>query len=203
MVAMGAVLAACQVRGAQVEQSPLLKFFERPSGLITYVGDDGNVNVIDQKGGRARALTKDASRSGDATVVYLAPTWSPDGKLVAFARFTLDSNNIITDAFLYSEGRDGKNLTRLLSGSHLQPFYLFWAPDSRRVSVLSEVVGQAEMELGVATAGVQDGYRALDHGSPFYWDWRADGKSVLVHTNMGQVGGPTPERLSLLDPDQP
>jgi Tol biopolymer transport system component len=201
-VALGALLVSCQVRGAQVVQSPLLKFFERSSGLITYVAADGNVGVIDQKGGRTRALTRDAARNTDASVLYASPTWSPDGTLVAFERLTIDSSNTVTDASLFTEGKDGKNETLLFSGTRVQPFYLYWAPDSRRLSLLSSVRGQASLELGIATAGVEGDYRALDHGSPFYWDWRPDSGSVVVHANIGQ-SGVAAERLSLLDPEKP
>jgi TolB protein len=197
VVMVGALLASCQVRGAQVAQSPLLRFFERSSGLITYVDGDGNVAVIDQKGGRRKALTNDASGSGEAAVVYAAPTWSPDGKLIAFAQFTVNSSAQVVGAALFTEGRDGKGQKRVFSGTRLQPFYLYWAPDSRRVSFLSEVTGEASMEMGVATAGVEGDYHALDSGAPFYWDWRPDSQSVVVHANMG---GADPERLSVLSP---
>lgn len=199
VVMMGALLASCQVRGAQVAQSPLLRFFERSSGLITYVAGDGNVAVIDQKGGRQKDLTNDASSGSDISVVYASPTWSPDGKLLAFARFTVNSSSQVTDASLFTEGKDGKNQKRLLTGTRLQPFYLYWTPDSRRVSFLSEVTGQTIMEMGIATAGVEGDYQALDSGAPFYWDWRPDSQSIVVHANMGAES--TTERLSLLSPE--
>ena len=197
-----AILCSCQVRGAQATQSPLLKFFERPSGLLLYIASDGNVHVIDQKGGTRRALTLDAGARGDRQVIYGSPAWSPDGTQVAFSRVTLGGSAEAVDSSLFTARRDGKNLTRVLSGSRLRPFYLYWSPDSRKVSLLSSVAGETFMEMGIATAGQEGAYRPLDRGAPYYWDWRADSRAILVHVNAGRSGADG-ERLSLLgvDPD--
>jgi len=202
LVLGAAIFISCDVRGAQAAQSPLLKFFESRVGLILYIAPDGNVHVIDQKGGTSRALTKDAGAHGDGIVVYTSPAWSQDGKLVAFTRMTLDGSRQVTDASLFTAGRDGKNLTRVLTGSRLRPFYLYWSPDSKKVSLLSAVQGENILELGLAPAGVEGGYRSLDQGEPFYWDWRADSRSMVAHVNTGHPGSDG-ERLSLLslDPD--
>jgi Tol biopolymer transport system component len=70
------------------------------------------------------------------------------------------------------------------------------------VSLLSYVQGEDTLELGLAPAGVEGGYRSLDRGAPFYWDWRADSLSMVTHVNTGRPGT-TGERLSLLkvEPD--
>ena len=197
-LALGAaILSSCSARGAQMPQSPLLKFFERPAGLIVFIAPDGNVRVIDQKGGGMKALTSDAGNGGDGQVIYASPAWAPDGKQVAFTRMTVDAARQVTDASLFTAGKDGRNLTRLLSGSRLRPFYLYWSPDSRMVSLLSSVDQEGTLELGVATAGVEGGYRSLDRGSPFYWAWRADSRALIEHVNTGQPGSGG-ERLSLL-----
>ena len=197
-LALGAVvLTSCSPHGAQMPQSPLLKFFERPAGFIVYIAPDGNVHVVNQKGGGSRALTSDAGPKADGQVAYDAPTWAPDGRQVAFTRMTVNSANQVTDASLFSAARDGTHLTRLLSGSHLRPFYLYWSPDSRLVSLLSSVDPEGGLELGVATAGKEGAYRPLDRGSPFYWAWRADSRALVEHANIGQPGADG-ERLSLL-----
>jgi dipeptidyl aminopeptidase/acylaminoacyl peptidase len=201
MVVIGAaVVCSCQMRGARTAQSPFLKFLERGSGLICYLAPDGNIRLIDQKGGRGNALTTDAGKNGDGAVFYGSPTWSPDGKLIAFARFSLDSESNIADASLFTVRADGKSLAHLLSGTRLQPFYLFWSPDSRRVSLLSQVRGEGGLEMGVATAGAEGDYRSFDGGSPFYCDWLRDGRTLVAHVNIGQTGE-TAERLSVLKID--
>ena len=198
-LALGAaILSSCGTRGVQVPQSPLLKFFERPSGLIVFIAPDGNVRVIDQKGGGSRALTFDAGARGGGRMIYTSAAWAPDGRQVAFARMTVDQASQVTDASLFTSGKDGRNLTRILSGPHLRPFYLYWSPDSKLVSLLSSVDQEGSLELGVAPAGVEGGYRTLDRGSPFYWAWRADSRALVEHVNTGQPGADG-ERLSLLN----
>ncbi len=202
LVMCAVMLSSCGMRGAQSAQSPLLRFFERRVGLIVFIAPDGNVHVVDQKGGTARALTKDAGAQGNATVLYMSPAWSPDGRMLAFARMTVNQSNEVTEASLFTASRDGRNLTRVLSGSRLRPFYLYWSPDSRKVSLLSSVAGEDNLELGIAPAGVEGSYRSLDRGAPFYWDWRADSLSMVTHVNTGRPGADG-ERLSLLslEPD--
>ncbi len=199
-LALGAaILSSCSTHGAQMPQSRLLKLFERPAGLIVFIAPDGNVRVIDQKGGGSRALTSDAGAGGGGRVVYVSPAWAPDGKQVAFARMTVDAASRVTDASLFTAARDGRNLTRILSGPRLRPFYLYWSPDSKLVSLLSSVEDEeGSLELGVAPAGAEGGYRTLDRGSPFYWAWRADSRALVVHVNTGQLGSDG-ERLSLLN----
>lgn len=192
-----AILCSCQVRGAQAAQSPLLRFFERPSGLLLYLASDGNVHVINQKGGTRKALTLDAGAKGDQQVIYTSPAWSPDGSQVAFTRMTLGGSSEVVDASLFTAHRDGRNLTRVLSGSRLRPFYLYWSPDSRNVSLLSSVAGESFLEMGIAPAGQEGAYRSLDQGAPFYWSWRADSRAIVVHVNTGRLGADG-ERLSLL-----
>jgi hypothetical protein len=54
------LIASCLPRDLQVPQSPLLSTLERKSGLIAYMGVDGNMYVSDQAGGNLVKLTEDA-----------------------------------------------------------------------------------------------------------------------------------------------
>jgi hypothetical protein len=148
-----AVLAgSCGLRD-RMSQAPFLAFLAHKSGLICFVGPDGNVSVIDQAGGAAGLLTTDAGSRAGAAVAYAAPTWSPDGKLVAFIRFSTDRSRPAGTVALVSTQADGSGGTTLFSSETLRPFYLCWSPDSRKLSVLSQVVGESTLELGVVAAG--------------------------------------------------
>ncbi len=196
-LACGAIVS-CQVRGAQVGGSPLLRFLERRSGLICFVAPDGNVHVIDQAGGADRALTNDAGSGTGAAVIYTALTWSPDGRQVAFARFSLAAD-AVQEASLYAARPGGRSM-RLFSSRDLTPFYLYWSPDSSRISLLSQVKGESDLELGVSPAGKEEAYTALDRGAPYYWNWLSDSASIAAHANA-QRGGLLGERLSLITLD--
>ena len=81
------MLASCLPQNMQVPQSPLLSVLERKSGLIVYLGVDGNMYVSDQAGGNLVQLTKDAhipQSQTDAYLIYQFPTWAHDGSHLAF-----------------------------------------------------------------------------------------------------------------------
>src|SRR5215213_10417533 len=81
------LIASCLPRDMQVPQSPLLSTLERKSGLIAYLGTDGNMYVTDQGGGNLKQLTKDAlipETQGGPVLYYQYPTWSRDGSQLAF-----------------------------------------------------------------------------------------------------------------------
>jgi Tol biopolymer transport system component len=180
-------------------ESPILKFLQRKSGLICFIAADGNVHIIDQAGAGNKALTNDAgSRTGTA-IFYTAATWSPDGKQVAFARVTLNSDTVAEASLFTAQARNG-SILRLLSSTNLEPFYICWSPDSRRISLLSQVKGQNSLELGVMPAGKEQAYMPVDRGEPYYWNWLADSASITAHANAGR-GSLLGERLSLISLD--
>ena len=190
-----ALLGSCQARGPS--EGGFLQLFGRGSGLICYVAPSGNIAVIDQRGGAPRSLTSGAGPHGGNTVYYVAPTWSPDAKRIAFAQITLSGNSSLVDASVMAADASGERMEQLLSGTRVQPFYLFWSPDSRTISLLSQVQGEDALELGIALTGSARSYRGVDRGAPYYWDWLKDSQGIVVHTNIGRTGERA-ERLSLL-----
>ncbi len=166
------------------------------TGLIAFVAPDGNVHVIDQAGVGDRALTGDASATQGISVLYTAVTWSPDGKRLAFSRLTVNAGSV-TESALYTVRPDGGDRVLLFTSRQLTPFYLYWSPDSRLVSLLSQVIGTDDLELGVCPAGKADSYTALDRGAPYYWHWLRDSSSIAAHANA-QRGGSGGERLTVI-----
>jgi hypothetical protein len=94
LYALSAVLiASCLPKDMQIPQSPLLSTLERKSGLIAYLGADGNMYISDQAGGNLVQLTKDAvvpEKQGDPIHYYQHPTWSRDGNQLAFVGLSAD-----------------------------------------------------------------------------------------------------------------
>ena len=183
------LLSSCQMRPAGL--------FTRNTGLICYVASDGNIAVIDPRSGGLKSITADAGTQGGNAVYYVAPTWSPDAKRLAFAQITLSSSGTLVNASLVAADAAGGRKERLLSGTRVQPFYLFWSPDSRSISLLSQVQGEDALELGIAMAGGVGSFHGVDRGAPYYWDWLKNSQDIVAHTNTGRTGE-TGERLSLL-----
>jgi hypothetical protein len=86
LVFLGILLAACIPDGIEVPESELMRYLERKSGLIAFVGTDGNIYTIDQAGLRKQALTDDGDFPGsqDHFRRYQFLSWAPDSSQVGF-----------------------------------------------------------------------------------------------------------------------
>lgn len=196
LAASALLFSGCGVHGLGAEQSPLVRFLTPKSGRIAYVGVDGNVRVSDQAGS-SRPLTNDGGSAKSAGANYLSPTWSPDGKRLAFIRYERNGGS---EAELLVAARDGRGSARVLSSTELQPLYLYWAPNGRAIAVLSSVRSTGGLELGLVPTVGAGGYRRLDAGSPYYWVWASDGRSLVAHTRTEPEPGGSPggSRVSIL-----
>ncbi len=189
------LLVSCSVRGAQMSQSSLLERFERKSGLIAFIGLDGNIETADQTGGGVTQLTADAGSREGVRRWYTSPTWSARGRRLAFVRFDQLTDGSIRGAILTTD-RASRNPQVVWESGELAPVYLYWSPDSRWISVLSQGSAEDGMELGLVDAAGKLSYKPLDTGLPLYWAWDPGNRFMLAH-----VGGGTPSggRLTLLD----
>src|SRR5690349_12262510 len=91
------LIASCLPQDMQVPQSPLLSTLERKSGLIAYLGTDGNMYISDQGGGHQQQLTEDAvipETQGGPILYYQYPTWSRDGSQLAFMGLKSDGQQV-------------------------------------------------------------------------------------------------------------
>jgi Tol biopolymer transport system component len=136
---------------------------------IAVVGNDGNLWLMDPDSGRARRLTDDGRG-------YRLPTWAPNGRRLAF--LGPDGGR----SALFVQNGTGDRATLLFSDAEASPFYVYWAPDSRSVTFLT----QESSELAMRITQVDDPQtnRVLAMGSPLYWVWSPVGDQLLMH-----VGG--------------
>ena len=146
---------------------------------IAYLGSDGNIYTIRPDGSDQRALTTDGEAGPGATRLYRFPTWSPDGRYVAF--IDIKSQGGATDSQLVAAPVDGGGSQVLHKSGTAQPFYLYWSPDSRQLAFL-EGTGPS-LALRLAALG-QGEAPALANGSPFYFVWSPDSRRLAFH-----VGG--------------
>src|ERR1051325_10227305 len=174
-------LASCLPRNMQVPQSPLLPFLERKSGLITYIGADWNIYTMDQAGTHKTAYTKDAvipKTNTDAFHYYVYPTFSPDGNSLGFVGVSGKGNVSSSDIYIASVEGSAK---KVYSSKTEHPFFLYWSPDNTNLSFLSSTSNGQSMILQSVASDSKD-HTVIDTGSPYYWSWAPDGKTMIVHT---------------------
>ncbi|HEY6072055.1 MAG TPA: hypothetical protein VIV15_01390, partial [Anaerolineales bacterium] len=138
------LIASCLPRNMQVPQSPLLSTLERKSGLIAYLGTDGNMYVSDQAGKHLVKLTDDAvipQNQGEPILYYQQPTWSRDGSQLAFVGLSADGQQ--TKSKVLVANMDDDSVSEIFKTETEHPVYLNWSPDNANVSfITSNVSGQ-------------------------------------------------------------
>ena len=199
-LAAAALLAACAEQRTQFQSNPLLPYLQRKAGRIGFIGIDGNIRSVDQTGARNTPLTEDAgaNRAARTVVAYSQPTWSPDARSLAFARTAITGRRTLSSS-IWVAG-DGEAPREVYRSDRLRPIYLYWSPDSEKLTMLSQPVGSAQLELGVIEVA-DNRYRPLDRGQPYYWSWMPDNSALITHVG-GDIRFNDAARLSLvpLDP---
>jgi len=204
LVAVSIGVAGCGLKKAEdegddpsffVPQSPLLSALERKVGLIAYVGSDGNVYTVDQSGKDPTPITDDAKLKEGDFRYYESPTWSPDGKSLAFYSVAGDGQTRL-DTAVYTADAEGKNIVEAYVSDRYVPIYLMWSPDSANVTFIANILGGENLVLNMVPAAGGE-TQVLDVGAPFYWDWLPDSSGVIVHSG-GEGAETTEHRLALL-----
>jgi TolB protein len=149
---------------------------------IAYVGSDDHVYIAEADGSNARQVTRQVSGlSTEQGWTYRWPTYSPDGKRLAFAGYRTGAGQMLAAAVLTSEVGQA-NATAMLESAGMATIYLYWSPDNRHLSALLQHGRDLELHLFDASNAEQP--RQLLVGQPLYWSWAPDGKTLAVH-----VGG--------------
>jgi Tol biopolymer transport system component len=171
--------------------------------LIVYAGIDGNIYTIDRVGENQTAITDDASLSftaGDTGRIYQYPTWAPDGDHLAFIELSGSGQSDLRARLLNVSIGSGETVETFSSDVYL-PFYLYWSPDSRNISFLSNGTGEGGLVLHLAAAD-GSGSHIAGTGQPYYWDWSPEEDEIFIHT--GGAAAENPEaRLAFMSMDDP
>jgi TolB protein len=192
------LLSSClpgTVQLPQMPQNSLLPLLERKSGLIAYIGTDWNIYTSDQAGNHLTAYTKDAlvpQNTSDLFHYYGYPTWSPDSESLGFVGISGKGNDVSADVYIAGVEDKAK---KVFSSDTEHPVYLYWSPDNTNLGFLSSTADQSSMILQSVSSGQKD-RMVIDTGSPYYWSWAPNGKTMVVHSGTAQSA--VPEHLAFL-----
>ena len=159
---------------------------------IALVSTDGNLYLVDRNGENLQHIAV-----ADEGSVLAHPTWSPDGKRVAFVAHRETDAGV--DSTLYTVSTAGGSSIRLYGSADNPAFYLYWSPDSQYLSFLTQE--DSGLALRLAPADGNESARVLERGAPFYWSWSPDGDEMLMHIG-GARRSSQEARLAILD-DRP
>lgn len=163
----------------------ITQFAEQPVlNQIAFAGNDGNLWLVAPSGENLRGITADGKG-------YNFPTWSPDGRRLAFI-----GPNEKGEAVLYVSPAAKSSPAILFDQPASAPFYLYWSPDSRSLTFLTQETEELFMrQINPDTPGSD---HVLGAGAPFYWVWAPSSTKLLMHVG-GARSSSSEAHLSLLD----
>ena len=148
---------------------------------IAFIGNDDNLWLVAPDGDRPRQLTRDGN-------VYRSPTWSPDSRHLAFISSAGNS-------LLYVNPATGDSPLVLFDGQNSPPFYLYWVPNSRSITFLTQEEDSLAMRRADIDRPGED--QVLGEGAPFYWAWSPASDRLLMHVGGARAFSPE-AHLSIL-----
>ena len=168
-----------------------------PPGAITFVGTDSNIYYCDTDCGEPKCITCKAAaihvRRDDALMpVALAdtvpeasgateygwPTFSPDGKRIAYSSETHKQAEDSFAVWVYDLGHS--RATLIFESRTDRIVYLVWTPDAQHLSFLLGEPGG--LSLVLAEVKESTPVRIVATGMPLYFDWGAAPGQVALHT---------------------
>lgn len=164
-----------------------------PINRIAYVDNNMDIQVVNPQGGQRVAITTDAA--GSSNHAHLFPAWSLDSKHIAFISLSGDANQ--EEGSLDVAPTSGGHLTTIYKSQSDLPFYAYWSPDNQRLAFLTQ--NDQNQTLMLASADGKGGAQKLGDGSPLYWAWSPDGRTMLTH--VGGTRSDSPDaHISLIFP---
>ena len=168
---------------------------------IAFIDNSGDLFLINPDSTGEERLTGDVRAGllsqtlarGDS---YSWPTWSPDGSRVAASRVSLsgDSPGLSIQVFDVASGRMAAAYENELQAPVADgaPHYIYWAPDSRRLSFLAPTPEGLTLFVKDLESDEEPGAVAV--GAPLYYHWAADSGRLAVHSgDRVVIQEPTPD----------
>jgi Tol biopolymer transport system component len=172
-----------------------------PPGEITFVGTDSNIYYCDAKCPEPKCITckaaamhvlRDEERDGAIVKVdavpdaapapgateYGFPTFSPDGKRIAYTAETHKQGEDSFAVWVYDLARSDAML--IFESRSERIIYMVWLPDAQHLSFL---LGEPQgLSLVLAEVKESTPVRIVTTGMPLYFDWGARADEVALHT---------------------
>lgn len=143
---------------------------------IAFIGNDDNLWLVSPDGKNPRKITSDGQG-------YRFPTWAPDGRRLAF--IGPDETN---SPALYISPTSNSEPVVVFNKTNSTPFYLYWAPDSKSITFLTqESSGLAMRQIDTRDP---ESPRTLGQGNPFYWVWSPESDKMLMHVGGSRDNSP-------------
>jgi Tol biopolymer transport system component len=181
------ILAACSSGDGDNEPATTAPATSTPQ--VAMIGTDGNVRVYDRITGATTEVTSDAGLGR----VYSQPTWSPDGRRLAFVESTAPVSGIQAAGPAMQVGLRAQaalsgsvHITTVAGGetavltTPFPPFYLYWSPDGSQLAFLGNDASIAAQAFGLIDT-TSNSVRRVDVGQPYYFAWSPASDRLLVH----------------------
>jgi len=171
--------------------------------LIAYIDEAGDLYTVKPDGtGRRKlasgevlqAITFSNRSIKSGRDFYSWPVWSPDGTRLACFRMVADEEGQTDELYIFEVA--SSQVLNSYNEPGLRPIYAYWAPDGQHLAVL--LGGPETLSLGLWLASGGQRPKTLAQGVPFYFDWRADARALLVHSG-GDSEAEEGHSVSLLD----
>ncbi|MEA2624044.1 MAG: TolB protein [Candidatus Binatota bacterium] len=155
-------------------------------GLIAYVDLEGELWVVHPdgtdprkltKGGPVHAISFSPTQGDQGDDFYTWPAWSPDGKRVMVFRVSQEGEQLIDGLYVFDAA--SSRILDVYSSPKLRPIYAYWSPDGTRLALLLQNPSGFSLSLWPSPTGEKP--KSIADGVPFFFDWKKDATSLLLH----------------------